>query len=358
MADFGKREKKFLKAKESERLKILRNAPAEEKQWYLDLLASQKGEQSAQTLAKKINFEKYFNANRGKGSLGATWNKGQKGGGEPINIPQELPKETQDYKDLLLKEAQIGLPGLLQQLRTPYQSPMNQQVEGIFGHLQNPILQNLLNPDQRFAAGRSLFPSEIENEYQQMQQQQPSAIGSLLSSLGKHYYETEAVPWLQKPENLQWLGEQGIPQAYNQASNYGNQAYDYAKNSRAGQGIGDILEYLGAMKQGFGRDAEDIGGYLGMMGQGLGQDASEYADFFRGIPGLAREGVQSFGQSFQNPELYGGIPARAYQGVQSGLGGLQNLGRFAKTLPGEAYNDISSLLSKLGSYLPSRNKGA
>jgi hypothetical protein len=343
MAELGKREKKFLKYSEAEKLRKLREASDQEKVYYLNLIHNRLSPEQADALASKANLSSLWKANRGKGggSLPATTFKGSKGSGK-VNYEEELPAETQAYKDLLLKEAQQGLPGLLEQLRTPYQSPMMQQVEDIFGHLQNPILQNLLYPDQRFAAGRSLFPSEIEQEYMQTPMQQyepPSAISNLLSSLGKHYYETQALPWLQNKENLQWLGEEGIPQAYNQAMNYGNQAYNYAAGSRPGQGISNILGHLG--------NAANIGK----------QNVGEFAELIMGIPELAQAGRKTFGESLHNPELYGGIPARAYQGVQSGLSGLQDLYGFAKTLPGEAYNDISSVLNKLGSYLPRRNKG-
>jgi len=241
-------------------------------------------------------------------------------GAEPFTekIPNVTPEQSQAMNFLLqrsLPEAFInekatpeqiatarkqGLGGVLEELGQKDLGPLGAQLEAMFGHMQNPILQGILNP----ALGNDvqvLFPSQLQGHNK--------GIENLLAQL--------AVPLAQ-------AGIANAPAALEYLQAHGPEAYQYLK--AGAQGIGNYVGQSRPVQQG-----------------------REYAEAILGIPGLAREAKQAIGESFTNPELYGGIPAGAYQGAQDLYG-------FAKTLPGEAYKDVSSLLSTLGSYIPRRKQ--
>lgn len=289
-----RKEKKFDKMSADKKLKFLKDQDNPQRIRFLQRITDPA--ERDRMAAGIPGFEAWWKANKnmpGGGRKGGVFHGATEGA---YNIPQELP-ENVPYRDLMRAEAMKGLPEMLERLRTPYTHPMVSQMQDMFGHLQNPILQNLLNPDRRFAAGQSLFPSEIESEYQQYQQQHPEqgAFGNLMSALGQNIFKNQIQPGMANmtPERLQEL--------YGQAEQLPGQAYEYASSSRP-------AEYLRNMYQ------------------------SQPAQV--GIGAL---------EGFVNPIIH------PFQTAQDLYG-------FAKTLPGEAYKDIGSLLSTLGSYLPSRKK--
>ncbi len=271
MAD---KNKKFAKASYNQQMKMLKEADEGSRIYMLHQISPQ----VADRLAKAIGWEQGWNLNKG--------NVGKKHGTKPfkgssantVNVATATPEASNFMNKAIRPEMQTQFEDLLSKLQNPQPAPMNQRLEEMFGHLQNPILQGLMNPSQGYEARGSMFPSEIENEYMQSpghfqspQYQQQNPFGNLLSALGQHGMQQHVTPWLNS------LTPQDVQQAYGSYVEPGlNRAYEGAGN--AYQGLNNAY-------------------------------------------GSARD----FGQDF-----YG----------------------FAKTLPGEAYNDMGSLLSKLGSYLP------
>jgi hypothetical protein len=190
--------------------------------------------------------------------------KGSPAGSEMI---ETMTPDQKAFVESLLPVIAERLTPLLNQLGTSPRTEMSSQIEQMFGHMNNPILQGLMNQGYRQNA-QVLFPSQLA------QQGSNDTLNALLGGLAQQY----------SPD----------------IANYG---YDIAS------------EYLPRLAQGAGN--------LGRAGM---NQAQQYGEAIMGIPQLLREGGKSFGESFQNPELYGGIPA-----------------------------GLSNLLGKLGSYLPQRN---
>lgn len=225
-------EKNFLKKSWQDKIRKIKESPDDEKLWYISLLP----DKDQGKLAKEAGIEQLFAANKGL-STGAKPGKFTRGKKESTVNKPTVSTETKEYMDTLRAEALKGLPGLLQQLRTPYQSPLTQQFESMFGHLQNPILQGLINPQAQNMPRGALFPSEIEQEYMQspqyqQQQQEQNPLMGLMSALGQNVYKHQVVPWLQRPETPQELydyAQEGIPQAY-----------EYAMGSRPIQALSSL----------------------------------------------------------------------------------------------------------------------
>ena len=261
MADKTRREKKFDKKSYAKQLQYLRGLDNPQRIRFLQRIPDTA---TRERLASEIpGFQEWWDANRNMPGGGREGGLGHKSTSGNYNIPTQK-KEQRVLQDLAIEQFQKGLPELLERLRTPYTSPIRSQMEEMFGHLQNPILQGLINPQAQNQARGALFPSEIEQEYMmspQYQESQQGPLGNLLGVLGGHLFNQHAVPYFNnlKPEDIQ-------------------AAYGYAEPliNRASEGLGN-----------------------------------------------------------------------AYHGAQNAYQGAQNLGRFAKTLPGEAYNDISSLLGSL-----------
>lgn len=71
--------------------------------------------------------------------------------GYHINIPTMTPAQI-THANQALKQVDEYLPGLLKGLSSPYKSGETDQLQRMFGHMSNPILQGLLNPNSGFGS--------------------------------------------------------------------------------------------------------------------------------------------------------------------------------------------------------------
>lgn len=245
-------------------------------------------------------LERWYDANVEMGNLGVAHGNTFGAGQEAHDVAKlgntkQQEELRKNYADLAQKE----LGPMLEKLRTPYTHPVNQRMEEIFGHLQNPIMQGLFAQEQPRG---SLFPSQIEQEYRQgppmsYQQAQQSPMGDLFSALGNHAVNQYIDPWAKKQtaESLQQLygqAQQGAGDAYNYAQQGLGDAYNYGMNSRP----------VNAMK------------YLG------------------GIPGRANQGAQNAWDNTQGTRknAWESLKELApFLGSGAGIGALAALGRNA-----------------------------
>ncbi|MGJ0429579.1 hypothetical protein [Methylobacter sp.] len=97
-------------------------------------------------------------------------------------IPEAFLPENATQEQIQQAQSQ-GLPGLLKELQKPYESPLNTQLNQMFGHMANPVLQNFLNPQQGNQP-QVLFPSQLPQYYAQQNQQASGGMQDLLGQLG------------------------------------------------------------------------------------------------------------------------------------------------------------------------------
>jgi len=263
--NYEQRKKQFQEMFPGMRLNVLRTMPDGDREKLLD----------------DLKLRPWYDANVAAGNMGVRHGNRFLKGQEAHNIAEVVTTPKQDsIREAAQEGFQQGLPELLKQLRTPYTHPVNQQMQEMFKHLQNPILQNLMAQEQPRG---NMFPSEIEQEYRQgppmgyQQQQypgsqpepyqQPSAFGNLFSALGNHAANQYAIPWMnqQTPESLQALygqAEQGFGNIYNQ----GMQQYDQMNQ----EGMGNVLKYLGSGAKNMASNAWQNHPMATMMAGGAG----------------------------------------------------------------------------------------
>lgn len=275
MADKTGREKKFDKKSYTKKLEYLRGLDNPQRIRFLQRIPDLA---IRERMAAEIpGFESWWEANRNMPGGGREGGLGHKSTSGSYNVPTQK-KEQSGLQNLAIEQFQKGLPELLERLRTPYTSPMRSQMEEMFGHLQNPILQGLINPQAQNQARGALFPSEIEQEYMmspQYQESQQGPMGNLLSALGGHLFKQHAVPYL---NNLQ---PQDIQNFYNQAEQLPGQAYEYARESRPFQALSA----------------------LGNMARHPLQRFQDYADYGMnsGVPESASDALYKMGGAFAYP---------------------------------------------------------
>jgi len=135
---------------------------------------------------------------------------------------KNFPTITADQNELLKlygKEIHNNLPGLLQSLNAPHKSDTSQQLEQMFSHMNNPILQGLLGGGPNQYKPQVLFPSQLGQQNNGIQDALSALLGAGLES---------GVP-------ATWdYAQQNVPQWYNQA-----------KESAPGQWFGNALSALG-----------------------------------------------------------------------------------------------------------------
>ncbi len=275
MADKTRREKKFDKKSYAKQLEYLMGLDNPQRIRFIQRipdLATRK-----RMAASIPGFKAWYEANEDMPGGGREGGLGHKSTSGSYNIPTQKKEQT-DLQNLAIQQFQKGLPELLERLRTPYTSPMRSQMEEMFGHLQNPILQGLINPQAQNQARGALFPSEIEQEYMespQYQQSQQGPMGNLLSALGGHLFKQHAVPYL---NNLQ---PQDIQNFYGQAEQLPGQAYEYARESRPFQALSA----------------------LGNVARHPIQNLQDYADYgmHGGVPNSALEALAKLGGAFTYP---------------------------------------------------------
>jgi len=136
------------------------------------------------------------------------------------NISTRTPEQEQYTKDLL-KLLQGKWEPLLKEMSQSPRTPMNQQIEDWFSHMNNPIVQNMIGQGYR-TNPQVLYPSELGQHDSNRQ------LDALLSGLGQQY------------------GPAALEYGYNKASEYLPQAYDYAKGipGQVGGGFMDMLSGL------------------------------------------------------------------------------------------------------------------
>ena len=158
-----------------------------------------------------------------------------------------------------------GVPGLLRELGKP--SQLENQLSSMFGHLQNPILQGIMNPYLSQPSPQVLFPSQLG-------QQSTQGLESLLSQL--------AVPAVQygienAPAAYDYL-QQNIPGAYQYAKDLGQQAYESTPGHFARGAFAGITDPFGSLQetgQAFGNIGKEklqslmnaLGSYIPRRGQ-------------------------------------------------------------------------------------------
>jgi hypothetical protein len=222
-------ERRFDRKSYEKKLKYLRNLDNPQSIRFLQRVQDTA---EREKLASEIpGFKRWWEANRnmpGGGRRGGLLHRATEGS---YNIPSNEPESVIKAKEEALNLGREGLADMLKQLRTPYISPLTQQFEGMFGHLRNPILQGLLNPQHQNMPRGALFPDQIEREYQQYHQQnpyeqnyEPSGIQTLLSALGQHAFQQGAVPY------LKGLKQEDLQNAYGYTEPYLNRAYEGAQD--------------------------------------------------------------------------------------------------------------------------------
>ena len=182
-----------------------------------------KGELKRRIERDPVRYEKYVSEeNRPKKK--ATFWEGSDAHTE--NVPLYTP-EQEKLMEFLGNEYQNRLPAFLEQISQKPSSPVTGQLENIFGHMSNPILQGLLNP----GLGQNvqvLYPS-------QLQQQSRPGIDNLLGQLGQQY----------GPQIAQY-GMENAPQALEYAQGLANQAGQYGQ-----QFGGNIMNLLSGLASRF-----------------------------------------------------------------------------------------------------------
>lgn len=137
------------------------------------------------------------------------------------NIDTKTPEQKQNIKDTLkLLEGKWG--PLLDQMAQSPKTKMSGQIEDWFSHMNNPIVQSMINQGYR-TNPEVLFPSELGQHDSNRQ------LEALLSGLGQQY------------------GPDIINYGYDKASEYLPQAYQSAKQlpGQIGGGLMSILSNLG-----------------------------------------------------------------------------------------------------------------
>jgi hypothetical protein len=249
-------EKKFAKMSLAKKIDFVRNKKDLEKiGWY-----HRASPEEQEAMRKQIGgLEHLIKINEGN-----TGSISKKQGGS-LNVSNVLPWQLDNMQNAG-RLSQTGLEDIINQLGQHYESPINNQVQQIFGHMQNPILQGLINPQHGNMAGGSLFPDRQALELQQYQQQNPqgqyeqSPLMGLLSALGNHAFKKHVVPWLND------LTPEDIQQGYNQYVEPGvNRAYEGAQNAYQGgmeslRGLGQTLRHPAQSFQNYAdRGFNDIG---------------------------------------------------------------------------------------------------
>lgn len=166
-------------------------------------------------------------------------------------IPEAFLSENATQQQIQAAREQ-GLGGTLAALGQPYESPLNTQLNNMFGHMANPVMQAFLNPERGNEARGSLFPDRIEQQYNQgqhQQQQENNPLRQLVGALGQHAYQQQAVPWLNQltPEDVQQgygYIEPGLNRAYEGVQNAYQGAGNMAGNAYGG--IQNLLSKLGS----------------------------------------------------------------------------------------------------------------
>lgn len=145
-------------------------------------------------------------------------------------IPEAFLPENAT-KEQIAAAKQQGLSGTLSALEKPYESPLNTQLNSMFGHMANPVLQNFLNPQQGNQP-QVLFPSQLPQHYAQQNQQSIGGMQDLLGQLGGQagQYALQNLPeGLNYAGNLagQGLqyGQQGLQNAYQSVAPYAQDLY-------------------------------------------------------------------------------------------------------------------------------------
>lgn len=136
------------------------------------------------------------------------------------NISTKTVEQEQNLKELLDLLKGKWKP-LLEEMSKSPRTPMNQQIEDWFSHMNNPIVQNMVNQGYR-TNPQVLYPSEMGQNDSNRQ------LDALLSGLAQQY------------------GPQAMQSGYDVASQYLPQAYDYAKGipGQLGGGVMNMLSGL------------------------------------------------------------------------------------------------------------------
>lgn len=180
-------------------------------------------------------------------------------------IPEAFLPENATPEQVQAAKMQ-GLPGVLSELGKPYESPLNTQMNQMFGHMANPVLQNFLNPQQGNQP-QVLFPSQLPQHYAEQNQQINPSIQNLLGQLGGQAGQYA----LQNAPGAFNYAQQNAPAAYEALRGLGQQGYQaaapYAQNAYQG-----AQNLYGQGREAFGNIA---GGFEGMGpilagGAGLG----------------------------------------------------------------------------------------
>ncbi len=141
--------------------------------------------------------------------------------GNHINMPL-YSDEQLDAMEEALDAYRNAYPGLLQELAKPSETGMSKQLQSMFGHMQNPILQGLMNPGSS-QGSQVLFPSQIA------QQSSGGGIDALLGQLAQQYAPQAA--------NFGYdMASEYLPQVYGAATGFPGQM---------GGSIMNILSSLG-----------------------------------------------------------------------------------------------------------------
>lgn len=130
---------------------------------------------------------------------------------------ENIPNMTADQLELaklLTNTVKEQIPDFINRLKQPAATGMSSQLEEMFGHMANPVLQNYINPS-RGQNAQVLFPSQLANQ----------DLSNILGQLA-----TSGIT----------SGLQSLPKAYEYAQEYGPQAYEYVK-----EGVPKVYNYLG-----------------------------------------------------------------------------------------------------------------
>lgn len=155
-----------------------------------------------------------------------TWTEGTEARHENIDTKtEEQIAQTKEILELLKGKWKPLLEDMAKSPRTA----MNQQIEDMFGHMNNPIVQSMMNQGYR-TNPQVLFPSELGQHDSSRQ------LDALLSGLGQQY----------GPDIMNYgydKASQYLPQAYESAMQLPGQIGQYGK--QMGGGLMDILSNLG-----------------------------------------------------------------------------------------------------------------
>lgn len=173
-----------------------------EQKQYVDLnIGNPEGREAGLFRSKKPYFEKISNLTPEQSRAAYAFLEN--------TIPEAFLPENATQEQIAAAKQQ-GLSGTLSALEKPYESPLNTQLNQMFGHMANPVLQNFLNP-QMGNQPQVLFPSQLA--------QQPNAgLENILGQLAQQYI----------PQGLGYAA-QNAPAALNYAGDLAGQGFQYGK---------------------------------------------------------------------------------------------------------------------------------